>query len=156
MKKLVDLLKELEEKALDISWNPYEEKALKDGQSLTFTIRYSRSGGKAVYKFEGWSLLEGWANETSEADFEEIKSQYIGDCRAEAGVDKYDEDYDCDDIPINRYEEDQGYYTIIDSTFSIGHENSYYLDNRYEFTSEILKVLQTENPSVEELYKYMI
>lgn len=156
MKKLVDLLKELEEKALDISWNPYEEKALKDGQSLTFTIRYGRSGGKATYNFLSWSLLEGWANQTSEADFEEIRSQYIGDCRAEAGKFVDDEDYDCDDIAINKYEEDQGYYTIIDSTFNIGHENSYYLDNRYEFASEILKVLQAENPSVEELYKYMI
>ena len=156
MKKLVDLLKELQEKALDVSWNPYEEKALKDGQSFTFTIRYGRSGGKATHNFESWSLLEGWASETSEADFEEIRSEYIRDCRAEAGVDKYDEDYDCDDIAINRYEEDQGYYTIVDSTFNIGHENSYYIDNRYESAGEILKVLQTENPSVEELYKYMI
>lgn len=155
MKKLVDLLKELEEKALDISWNPFEEKDLKDGQSLTFTIRYNRVAGKIVPNFESWDLLEGWAYQTSEADLEEIRSEYIADCRAEAGRSKDDEDYDCDDIAINRYEEEQGYYTIVDSTFTIGHKNSYYIDNRYEFADEILKVLQAGNPSVEELHKYM-
>jgi len=156
MKKLVDLLKELEEKALDISWNPYEEKALKDGQSLTFTIRYNRVAGKIVPNFESWGLLEGWAYQTSEVDLEEIRSEYIADCRAEAGRSKDDEDYDCDDIAVNRYEEDEGYFTVVDSTYSIGHENSYYIDNKYEFAGEILKVLQAGNPSVEELYKYMI
>ena len=156
MKKLVDLLKELQEKALDISWNPYQEKDLKDGQSLTFTIRYGRSGGKATYNFESWNLLEGWANQTSEVDFQEIRSEYIADCRAEAGKSKDDEDYDCDDIAINRYEEDEGYFTVVDSTYDIGHKNSYYIDNRYESAGEILKVLQAENPSAEQLYKYMI
>ena len=156
MKKLVDLLKELQEKALDVSWNPYQEKDLKDGQSLTFTIRYGRSGGKATYNFESWSLLEGWANQTSEAALEEIRSEYIADCRAEAGKSVDDEDHDCDDIAINRYEEDQGYYTIVDSTFNIGHKNSFYIDNRYEFADELLKLLQTKDPSTQELYKYMI
>lgn len=159
MKKLVDLLKELEEKALDISWNPYEEKALKDGETITFTIAHYRSGGKNIREFESWALLDGSADKISEEHLEEIRSQYVADCRAEAGIsaDNEDyEDYDCDDIDVNRYQEDEGYFNIVNNIYSMGHDNIYYIDNRYEFADQILKILERGNPSVEELFKYMI
>ena len=54
----------------------------------------------------------------SEEHLEEIRSQYVADCRAEAGIsaDNEDyEDYDCDDIDVNRYQEDEGYFNIVNN-----------------------------------------